>query len=68
MQYVSSMSYSILLNGKASEQFNPSRGLRQRDLLSPYIFILCVEELSSLLRRSEQNGGMGVFQLGKEVP
>lgn len=41
MSFVSSMSYSILVNGQPQLFSKPSRGLRQRDPLSPYQFILC---------------------------
>ena len=36
----------VLWNNKVSDEFVPSRGIRQGDLLSPYIFVLCIERLS----------------------
>ena len=45
---ISSTDISILVNGGMLDSFEPSRGIRQGDLLSPYIFILCMEYLSHL--------------------
>lgn len=46
---ISTSSFLILLNGIPCKQFKPFRRLRQVDLLSPYLFILCVEVFSGLL-------------------
>lgn len=50
MLCVSSVSYSILFQGSTIDPINPSRGLRQGDPLSPYLFLLCVEGLSMSLK------------------
>ena len=56
MSCVSSSSISILLNGGKIEPFHPSRGIRQGDPLSPYLFIMCMEVLGFLIsRRSKEN-------------
>lgn len=52
MSYVTSVTYSILLNGTLGPPFRPSRGLRQGDPLSLYHFIFYVEGLSFLLTQS----------------
>jgi len=56
MKCISSVEFSLLINGQQSEKFYPSRGLRQGDPLSPYLFIICVEAMSNLLFEAEQTG------------
>jgi hypothetical protein len=56
MKCVTTVSYSILVNGVPSETLTPSRGIRQGDSLSPYLFLLCPKCLSSLIVNAELEG------------
>jgi hypothetical protein len=49
MMCVRTANYAILLNGNPVERFYPTRGIRQGDPISPYLFLLCVEALSNLM-------------------
>ncbi|KAH9706363.1 hypothetical protein KPL70_012184 [Citrus sinensis] len=46
MGCLSTAQMNVLWNGEMTEVFRPGRGIRQRDPLSPYIFVLCIERLS----------------------
>ena len=50
MSCVSTVSTSILVNGEALDPIYPSRGIRQGDPLSPYLFILCMDFLGQLIQ------------------
>ena len=50
MKCITTVSYSILVNGETKGMIKPSRGLRQRDPLSPYLFLFCAKGLNALLR------------------
>lgn len=47
MSCISTITTALLFNGSKLEAFQPSRGIRQGDPISPYIFLLCMEFLVS---------------------
>ncbi|XP_042954623.1 uncharacterized mitochondrial protein AtMg01250-like [Carya illinoinensis] len=65
LKCISSVSYSILLNGEPQGFFMPTRGLRQGDPLSPYLFILCAEALSCLILKADFEGSISSVPMGK---
>ena len=46
----------MLVNGSTLEPIRPSRGIRQGDPISPYLFILCMEYLGFLIEKKCSNG------------
>ncbi|XP_040957843.1 uncharacterized protein [Gossypium hirsutum] len=53
LKCVSSVSYSVICNRNTGRTFLPTRGLRQGDPLSPFLFLFCEEGISSLMRLAE---------------
>ncbi|KMS98119.1 hypothetical protein BVRB_4g095640 [Beta vulgaris subsp. vulgaris] len=56
MECLSSVTYAFKLNGRVEGHIIPSRGLRQGDPLSPYLFLLCAEAFSALLSKAADDG------------
>lgn len=46
---VSTIKYQIRFNGELTDEFSPQNGIRQGDLLSAYLFVLCIEKLSDII-------------------
>jgi hypothetical protein len=68
MACVSSVRYQVRFNSEDTDMFSPTRGLRQGDPLSPYLFLLCAEGLSSLLLFEEEVGGIDGVRVCRNAP
>jgi hypothetical protein len=58
MQLTSSTFFSILVNGVPSRPFSPTRGIRQGDPLSPFLFVIMVEGLGCYIKASVEDGSL----------
>ena len=68
MKCVTSVNYAIKANRCRMGSITPSRGIRQGDPLSPYLFLLCVEGLSSLIKASVANNVLKGISICREGP
>lgn len=68
MACISSVSYRLNFNGEDGNPITPTRGLRQGDPLSPYLFILSALGLSSLLKDALDKGHISGLTLSTNCP
>ena len=57
MAYITSTSYTLMINGYPTPPFQAKRGLRQGDPLSPLLFVIGMEYLSRSLKSVEDRYG-----------
>jgi hypothetical protein len=62
MECICTIQYSVLIDGVPKGYINPTRGIRQGDPLSPYVFLLCAEGLSALFQQASAMGHLKGIQ------
>ena len=65
---ISMVSYSILVNGKPKGEIFLSRGIRQGDPLSSYLFLLCSGGLNRMIQKAAREDIIRGFLLCKNGP
>ena len=68
MHCITTISYSVLINGVAHGCIVPTRGLHQGDSLSPYLFLLCAEGLSTLINETARNQALHGISICRGCP
>ncbi|XP_062018153.1 uncharacterized protein LOC133734539 [Rosa rugosa] len=68
MQCVCSVRFSFLIRGKPRGYVSPSRGLRQGDPLSPYLFLIGVAGFSALLQKKQELGLLPGIEVCNDAP
>ena len=68
MACVKSVRYNVRINSRETDTFTPTRGLRQGDPLSPYLFLFVAEGLSSMLKGAENRGELQGVQVCRDAP
>ena len=58
--FYKNISSCIIQNDITSMYFNPQRGCRQGDPISPYLFLLCAEILGILIRNDKEIKGITI--------
>lgn len=61
------MKYTVKVNRDLSNIFVPQQGLRHGDPSSPYLFLLCAEAFSALLKKGE-SGSLARVKICHNAP
>jgi len=65
-RWLNSTHISILVNGSPTEEFKPSKGLRQGDPMAPFLFLIVAEGLNGLTRIAVHKKMLIPYKVGKD--
>ncbi|KAA3455557.1 reverse transcriptase [Gossypium australe] len=68
MQCIDTVSYSVVLSGAPGMVFTLERRLGQGDPISPLLFLICSEGLSTLLRLATEEGRLKGIKVSRRGP
>ena len=68
MLCISTVEYFVLFNGTVVGSVVPRRDLRQGCPLSPYLFIVCIEGLSAMIRDLKARGALHGCSVCRNAP
>ena len=68
MGCVKTVLYFVLVNGEPCGMIFPSRGIRQEDPFSPFVFLLCTKGLNDLIKKAELQGDIHGYSLCRRGP
>lgn len=60
---ISTVKFSVIINGSPEGFFLTERGLRQGDPLSPFLFIIAMEGLNNMIKKAKLNGWIKGFEV-----
>jgi len=61
-----SATVSVLVNGSPTEEFKPSRELRQGNPLAPFLFLVVAEGLAGLVRQAVKANLLAGLKIGRK--
>ncbi|XP_073137032.1 uncharacterized protein [Henckelia pumila] len=67
MDFLHNTQFMLIINGSPSGTFRPTRGLRQGCPLSLYLFLLCSQGLSSLLKCQVSAGNLNGIRCARNA-
>lgn len=68
MSCISSVHYQISHAGRIFGHISPTRGLRQGDPLSSYLFLICIEGFTALINNYEHRGLIQGIEVVRHAP